>query len=343
LVRLSQQLAEAQAPENVLHSIAEALVNGLDLEAITITLKRPDAEVFDLAVVYPQAPQAEPPSDAVTEFVLPLVYEMDLIGQLIVRRATAAPSLTDYEQALLTNIAQHAGAAANIVRLTRDLRRARERLVLAREEERRRLRRDLHDSIGPTLAALNLKAGVLRTLIAQDPPSATVQMTELREQIREVITSIRRVVYNLRPPALDEMGMLPAIREHAAQFSLEGLQVTVEAPEQMPPMPAALEVATYRIVLEALTNVARHARARHCLIRLTVTHYVLIEVTDDGVGLAPAHRPGVGETSMRERATELGGTLALEPGAGGGTRLVARLPLAAPEPETGPLRPSVVN
>jgi signal transduction histidine kinase len=214
------------------------------------------------------------------------------------------------------------------MRMTTDLQRARERLVLAREEERRRLRRNLHDTIGPTLAALNLKAGAVRGLIERDPTAALAHMSELREQIRSVIADIRRVVYDLRPPALDELGMLPAIREQAAQFSVEGLQVSVDAPDYLPTLPAALEVAAYRIVLEALTNVARHAQAQHCWIRLSLEDELQIEVTDDGVGLPPMIRAGVGLTSMRERAAELGGQCVFEPRPGGGTRVLADLPLA---------------
>jgi signal transduction histidine kinase len=201
-------------------------------------------------------------------------------------------------------------------------------LVLAREEERRRLRRNLHDTIGPTLAALNLKAGAVRALIAREPDAALMQMTELREQIRTVITDIRRVVYDLRPPALDELGMLTAIREQAAQFSMDGLHVSVEAPESLPALPAALEVAAYHIITEALTNVVRHARARQCWIRLSMTDVINIAVTDDGIGMPPMLRAGVGLASIRERAAELGGTCLFEAAPGGGTRVLARLPLS---------------
>src|SRR5947208_10250776 len=148
------------------------------------------------------------------------------------------------------------------------LRRNRERLVTTREEERRRLRRDLHDGLGPTLAALNLQAGVVRKLITSDPVAADALVTEWRTELRVAIADIRRLVYELRPPALDELGLVGAIRERATQYQHSGdtdrlsLRVIVEAPEHMPSLPPAIEVAAYRIVQEALTNMLRHAQAR---------------------------------------------------------------------------------
>jgi signal transduction histidine kinase len=332
LLRLSQRLEAILAPEEILPAIVETLAQELRLPYVAIALRRTETDAFELAAhsrftTRPEDGRGLSPAQEPERHVLPLIHHMEIVGQLIVEPRPAIDPLTDREQALLIDIAQRAGTAAHIVRLTNDLRRTRERLVLAREEERRRLRRNLHDSIGPTLAALNLKVGALRNLIVRDPAAAAAQMTELREQIRTVITDIRRVVYDLRPPALDELGMLPAIREQAAQFSTEELRVTVEAPDHLPALPAAVEVATYRIVLEALTNIARHAHAHQGCIRLSLADELQIEVTDDGVGLPPQHRAGVGFTSMRERATELGGTCVVEPRAGGGTRVLARLPL----------------
>jgi signal transduction histidine kinase len=331
LLRLSQRLEAILAPEELLPTIVDAVTRELRLPYAAISLKRSETDTFELVVHSRSTPHVDNTS-APEQYVLPLIHNMEIMGQLIVEPRPAADPLTPQEQTLLMEIAQRAGTAAYIVRLTNDLRRTRERLVLAREEERRRLRRDLHDSIGPTLSALNLKAGAVRNLISRDPSAALAQMVELREQIRLVITDIRRVVYNLRPPALDELGMLPAIREQAAQFSSDELQVTVEAPDHLPALPAAVEVATYRIVLEALTNVARHAHARQCRIQLRLTDELQIEVTDDGVGLPPHPQVGVGFMSMRERATELGGTCVAEPALGGGTRVLARLPLDLAEP-----------
>jgi signal transduction histidine kinase len=147
------------------------------------------------------------------------------------------------------------------------------------------------------------------------------------------VADIRRVVYDLRPPSLDELGLLSALHEVAAQLEAQepsGLHIHIATPDDLPPLPAAIEVATYRIAQEALTNVIKHARARACHLRLTVDEpagMLLLEVQDDGQGIPPDHRMGVGLLSMRERATELGGSLAVEQAATGGTLVRARLPL----------------
>jgi signal transduction histidine kinase len=164
---------------------------------------------------------------------------------------------------------------------------------------------------------------------------------ELETDIETALKDIRRLVYRLRPPALDDLGLVAAIRETAMQYQTphapgeaantsEQLRIEVEAPEPLSPLPAAVEVAAYRITQEALTNVVRHARARSCLVRLSVDERRLcLEIIDDGVGLAVERRAGVGLASMRERATELGGTVLIETRAPGGTRLLASLPLSS--------------
>ena len=347
LARLADRLQGSLDPHGVLPAVAAGVAQGLPARYVAVYLKRLDAEELMLAAdhgtttgefVPPPSPLAlegsagdrlgTEPSHSLS---FPLLYKSEVVGQLIVvPDDTHQP--TPEERHLLAAIARGAGSAAQVVRQEHDLLRARERLVLAREEERRRLRRNLHDTIGPTLAALSLKAGSVRNLIDQDLPAAQEQLNELRELIHVVITDIRRVVYNLRPPALDELGMLPAIQEQARQSTTGGLEVSVHVPDQMPPLSAAVEVAAYRIVMEALTNVERHAHARHCRISLSVSDQVSIEVVDDGVGLLPNHRAGVGIASMRERVAELGGTCTIESPAEGGTRVLAILPASSRVP-----------
>jgi signal transduction histidine kinase len=142
------------------------------------------------------------------------------------------------------------------------------------------------------------------------------------------ITDIRRLVYALRPPVLDELGLVSAIDEHIGQYNQQnGLHVLIEAPNPFPPLPAAVEVAAYQIAMEALTNVVRHADAKNCRIRLTFEGGLCLEIIDDGIGLPSHRRVGVGLNSMRERAAELGGECRIEPVTEHGTRVWARLPL----------------
>jgi signal transduction histidine kinase len=216
------------------------------------------------------------------------------------------------------------------VRLTADLQRSREWLVSAREEERRRLRRDLHDDLGPTLAGIALGLQLARDEHHRDPTMQDALLGRLTAETQRCITEIRRLAYDLRPPALDEFGLVPALREQAARLTgaADGLVVSMEAPTELPPLPAAVEVAAYRITLEALTNVARHAHARRCTVSLMVDGALELVVVDDGLGLSRDHRAGVGLASMRERAAELGGTCSVERCSAGGTRVRAQLPLA---------------
>jgi signal transduction histidine kinase len=219
--------------------------------------------------------------------------------------------------------------ADRLGRFTEDLQRSRERLVAAREEERRRVRRDLHDGLGPMLGGLTLKLDVADDLVGRDPGAAHALLRDLKAQVQTAIADIRRLVYALRPPALDDLGLVAALRAEAMQYELSGLRVTIDAPEPMPALPAAVEAAAYRIVQEALTNVVRHAGARRCAARLALRDgAVQLEVSDDGLGLPPARGRGVGLASMRERAEELGGTCVVEPLPAGGTRVRATLPLA---------------
>lgn len=209
----------------------------------------------------------------------------------------------------------------------------------AREEERRRIRRDLHDGLGPTLAGITLNLGAARNLLRSDPARADELFDRLEAEAQAALVDIRHLVYELRPPALDELGLVGALREQAGRIdsnesrdarrsSSPRLRVSVDASDELPPLPAAVEVACYRIALEALTNAARHADARTCTIRIAVKGALELEITDDGRGLDPAHHVGVGLTSMRERAEELGGTFAVELVRTGGTRVHASLPLA---------------
>jgi signal transduction histidine kinase len=209
-----------------------------------------------------------------------------------------------------------------------ELQRSRESLVNTREEERRRLRRDLHDGVGPQLAALMLELETASDLVS-DNPEASALMAKLSKRAREIVSDVRRSVHALRPPALDELGLVEALREGALQYGPADLRVSVENPEELSHLPAAVEVACYRIAQEALANVVRHARANHCSIRIRLDEdagTLSVEVEDDGRGIRDDDGAGVGMISMRERTEELGGWCTVESVVGGGTLVRALLP-----------------
>jgi len=194
--------------------------------------------------------------------------------------------------------------------------------VLAREEERRRLRRDLHDGLGPALAGLTLQVDTVRNEVHDE--RADPHLLALRSGIQATVLDVRRIVEGLRPAALDDLGLAEAVRQLCAHTELP---VSVEA-DDLPRLAAATEVAAYRIVQEALTNASRHAGARHGCVRLrTSPGQLVVEVADDGCGVVTPRPDGVGLGSMRSRAEEIGGTFELVAAPGQGTRVTARLPL----------------
>ena len=346
LSRLAQRLEATLETDNLLDTIAETVAQALRLPYVAIALN--EGGQFKTVAEYCTGQGAERRSivDEVGTLTLPLVHQAETIGQLIVAPRTPGEGFSTTDQRLLADIAHQAGVAAQAARLAADLQRSRERLVTSREEERRRLRRDLHDGLGPTLAshsfqleeALELLAGDPASGATPDPIAATALLHDLKTQTQAMVADIRRLIYQLRPPALDELGLLGALQIQAAKLAgaNQTLRIAVAAtPAVLPPLPAAVEVAAYRIVLEALTNVTRHAQARMCHVHLAISagQPKTLEVTiiDDGLGLPSQLQAGVGLISMRERAEELGGACLVEAGATGGTRVRARLPLSSTE------------
>ncbi|HEX6305860.1 MAG TPA: sensor histidine kinase, partial [Anaerolineales bacterium] len=199
------------------------------------------------------------------------------------------------------------------------------------EEERRRIRRDLHDGLGPSLASQTFKLDAALDLLENDSQAAAQLLTSLKVQNQRLVAEIRRLVYELRPPALDELGLSGALVAHAGQLNGPNiLKIAILAkPDPLPVLPAAVEVAAYRIALEGITNVVRHAHARECTVTLEVEKSrLMLTISDDGVGLPPEIGPGVGLASMRERAEELGGSIEVVSGQAKGTRVTAVLPMA---------------
>jgi len=210
------------------------------------------------------------------------------------------------------------------------LSRSREKIVAAREEERRKLRRELHDGLAPTLAGAGIKLDLARQGVRDDPAAAETLIEAARDDVRAAIADIRRMARDLRPPTLDALGLEGAVREQAASLATPaggGPVIIVDVPEPLPVLPAAVEVAAYRIAVEALVNVVRHASAQRCDVRLTLGDDELeVDIVDDGRGLGVGWS-GVGTRAMRERAAEVGGEVTIETDGSGGTRVFARLPV----------------
>lgn len=266
---------------------------------------------------------------------LPLTYQGHTVGALEVATRTPGEVFTQADRRLLEDLARQIGVAARTVSLASELQQSREQIVTSREEERRRLRRDLHDGLGAQLAALIMQAGAVRRSVRTDPDAAEQTLIDLQAELRSAVVDVRRLVLNLRPPVLDELGLVAALQARLARLDGGGfdmnapLRVTLDAESPLPPLSAATEVAAFRIVEEAVTNAVRHARASSVEVTLRPEADVLsIAVVDDGTGFAPQiDGSGMGLQSMNERATELGGTCVVTPGPDGrGTTVRATLP-----------------
>jgi len=315
IASVARRLESAGTPEGLLADVVGDLREALKLDAVAVY-------AVDGVLL---AGTARPEEGS----RLPLAHQGELVGELRVWTARG-DALKPGDLRLLQDLGPQLAVTIEAVRLKRDLQRARERLVAALEEERRRLRHDLHDGLGPTLTAITLRADAATNLFARDPARSLELLAELRGAAGDAIAEVRQLVHGLRPMALDELGLLGAIREQGIgvdRAGMPGPEVVIDDGLDLPPLPAAVEVAAYRIATEAITNAIRHAGARHCRVRIIANTALEVEVTDDGHGWDGRLTPGVGIQSMRERAADLGGTLTIERMPGGGTSVLARLPL----------------
>lgn len=321
LTGIGRRLETGDPGTDPLHEVAVTVASSMRLPYVRVEVARPGepVQVAEHGTVVSGLHEVQ------------LGYRGERVGRLLVAPRTPRDPFRAADLRLLADLGQQVGVAAHAVLVTRDLQRSRESLVTTREEERRRIRRDLHDGLGPALAGVALGLDAVARTAADDANAAAVLAAQLKEEVHASLAEVRRLVEDLRPPALDQLGLAGAVR-HQARLLTErdpGLEVTVAATLSAT-LPAAAEVAAYRIATEALNNVARHAHARHCRVGLGQEgESLLVEVEDDGVGLAPRGWSGVGLTAMQERATELGGSCSASSVATGGTRVRALIPLGA--------------
>lgn len=346
LVGLGDRLTEPYAPEQVLGSVVSTVKEMMQLPhaAVTILVNGRETEAAAAGV-----------RNEMRAIRLPLVMGGEELGSLYVSPRSPEEPLTKADLKLLHLLGRESARivlglkqSLDIGRLMQELQASREKLIFAREEERRAIRNNLHDDLAPRLASLALSASAAGEYMRKDPPRAASIVSELESDIRVIVADIREFVHNLRPPALDQYGLVEAIRQRADRLQQLGtaqggdgkrMKMEVTAPGSLPVLPAAVEVAAYRIVSEALVNAVKHSQAGLCRVTLDVqtgphSEELYVEIVDDGVGMSMAdsgaargQASGVGLTSLRERAAELGGRSSIESGEGGGSRVAAWLPL----------------
>lgn len=310
--RLGEQVGAATSPR-------EALRHVLDVVASTLGTEHAEVRLADGTTVQ----RGEAARELAT---VPLAHHQVLVGELSV--GVPPGGLGARGELLLAEVARHAAVVAHALALQDAVQHSREQVVVAREEERRRIRNDLHDDLGPRLAATALQLENAVELVGDDPGRAVQVLERATGYLRDGVADVRRIVDDLRPAALDDLGLEQAVREQAARLGEHGLSVSVATDGDLVGLPAAAEVAAYRITAEAMTNVARHAEARHLRVRLArVPDGIAIEVADDGRGLPDDLVLGVGLGSMHQRAAELGGSCVVRGEPGEGTTVAATIPV----------------
>lgn len=328
--RRGEPLAVLRTLREELVTIAPDDVGERFVQVVAQTLKLPWVALDLVHDDQPQTPvhtgSADP--DAPVERVT-VVFAGEPVGVLAVTPRRGERQLGKLDRRLLREMAAQAAPAVAASRYFSELVASRERLVTSREEERSRLRRELHDGLSPALAGISLALKAARQRVRDDPGAAEVLIEQGRLEAASSWRDVRRLLDDLGPVHLTERGLVEALVERGRSLSRPAeFEVTVHA-DVLPPLSGAVEIAAYRIAVEAMVNAARHATGDRCTVSLAVEAGCLrLTVEDTGTGLPNGTRPGVGMTSMRERTTELGGQLRIT-GGDGGTRLVARLPLGA--------------
>ena len=321
IARLSRTVEETLTPEAILPTLLKTVTQALKVPYASVLLYRDEGE----ELVAEHGKQ----SDARQPVVFLLVHQGETFGELQLEPRAHDQTFALTEMQLLKTITQQVSVAAYAVRQTLDLRRSKERLITTREEERLRIRRDLHDGLGPTLAGLNLQAGSLERLIADDPRAAQTALDELRRDLRSAAGEVRQLVHDLRPPSLDQLGFRGALEQLIYSFNASEERMEPCVRLDLPVLPSltpATEVALYRITQEALTNAVKHAQATQLIVSVRTGMGLELTIQDDGIGVPEGYRAGVGLRSMRERAEELGGCFMLESSPEQGTEIRAHFP-----------------
>ncbi len=321
--RLAHQLQTTDTRAAILPSLAHTVAQTLKIPYVAIQLPAASPEAQPAAA---WGERRDPTQH------IPLIYRNETVGDLLVAQRSPHEQFNQHDQTLLSAIAALTATTVRAVQMWDELQHSRQRIVTTREEERRRLRRDLHDGLGPALASLPLKVDAAVDLMENDHATSVRLLGEVKRQAQQLVGEVRRVVNDLRPPSLDELGLVEAVRGAIKHLHSHGSapQIRLDADGVPRSLPAAVEAAGYRIIMEAVTNVVKHAHAHQCQIALRLSESpprLQVTIEDDGVGLPEKVRANVGLRSMRERAEELGGTFEIQSRATGGTGVTVALPL----------------
>jgi len=344
LLELGNQLIQPQAPDAMLNAVVKTVKDALRLPYTAIYAGIGGQDTLVASAGNPVHEQ----------HVMPILHRGVELGTLQIASRSAGEVFSAEDKKFLDVLLRQAGPIVENWHMTQgmrllaqDLQDSREKLVLAREEERRQIRKNLHDDLAPKLAALALNTATAQIYVEKQPDVAIEMLADLRKVIRSTVEEIRTLVHDLRPPTLDELGLIGAIQERIALLAkpvamlareqgADALDIRLYALQPLPSLPAAVEVAVYRIVTESLVNVVKHAKATTCEVSLHISEARLlqVEIRDNGASTTPLSassvhggKGGIGLYSMRERAAELGGYCSIDRPADGGTRVLAVIPL----------------
>jgi len=312
VARVGRHVAPASEPQEALQRLVDALRDALRLPYVA----------FDGAV-------AVTSGTAVAGWHTEPVFALgQQVGELHAGFRKAGERFSAEEKAAIAEVGSRAATLAYAASLVDDVAQSRARIVLAREEERRRLRADLHDGVGPALAGTAHQMDALARRMSSGPSDLHDRAVEIRERLREVVGDVRAVTHGLRPPVLDHVGLDGALRRLVDGFDVPECTASIDAEGALP---AAVEVAAYAIASEAVSNAVRHSAAGRVHLDARVEDDALVvSVSDNGRGIPSRPHGGLGLMSMGERAEEVGGRLEVTDRPGGGTIVRALLPLETP-------------
>jgi signal transduction histidine kinase len=315
LPAVSQRLQSTLVVDDVGFVVARSITEGLNVPYAAVRLGQGELLAAD-GVATPGAHLER----------FPVTYLGELVAEIEVEPRPAEVSLHRRDRSTLSSLAAHAGPVLHGVQAQRHIADAYRQLELAREDERERIRFDLHDDLAPTLAGLGLRAAAAAAIEATDPERARQLQVEVRDGLREAVAQVREIAHDLRPTFPE--GLEATLRRRLAIEQDESLEIEIDATGPLGELSSEVELAVLRIVQEAVTNVRRHASASRCDVLITCSaQEIEVRVTDDGRGITHDARPSIGLVSLEQRATSLGGQLAISDTHGGGTTVLAVLPL----------------